>query len=67
MGSDSASGSVYLLDLSKPLNFGARVPVQGFYELASFEQTLWAADCDPEGRRAAIGKFFCFIILHIIT
>lgn len=55
MGSERASGSAYLLDLSKPLNFGANVPGLEFNELASFQQTLWAADCDPDGRFAAIG------------
>ncbi|KAH6756886.1 hypothetical protein C2S53_006688, partial [Perilla frutescens var. hirtella] len=67
LGSESASGSVYLLDLSKPLNFGANVPVQGFYELASFEQTLWAADCDPEGRCAVIGTNRGVMLLNMET
>ncbi|XP_057811982.1 uncharacterized protein LOC131026216 isoform X2 [Salvia miltiorrhiza] len=67
LGSESASGSVYLLDLSKPLHFGASVPIQEFHELASFEQTLWAADCDPEGRRAAIGTNRGAMLLNLET
>ncbi|XP_051128552.1 uncharacterized protein LOC127249665 isoform X2 [Andrographis paniculata] len=57
LGSGSAPGSVYLLDLTKPLDFDASVPMarEGFYELASFRQTLWTADCGPGGRHAAIG------------
>ncbi|KZV21647.1 hypothetical protein F511_16353 [Dorcoceras hygrometricum] len=52
-------GSVYLLDLSKPLDFDVGVPIagDGLYELAAFKQTLWTIDCDPEGMRAVIGKF----------
>lgn len=64
MGSESASGSVYLLDLSKPLNFVSNVSKGEFHELASFRQTLWAADCDTEGRFAAIGKYLWFMV-HI--
>ncbi|XP_073131678.1 uncharacterized protein [Henckelia pumila] len=57
LGSDRVPGSVYLLDLSKPLDFDVGVPIarNGFYELAAFKQTLWTIDCDPEGVRAVIG------------
>ncbi|KAL2244489.1 UNVERIFIED_CONTAM: hypothetical protein Sindi_2717100, partial [Sesamum indicum] len=60
LGSDSAPGSVYLLDFTKPLDFDASVPIarDRFHEVAAFKQTLWTADCDPEGKHAAIGKFF---------
>ncbi|XP_073027266.1 uncharacterized protein [Primulina eburnea] len=57
LGSDRVPGSVYLLDLSKPLDFDIGVPIarDGFYELAAFKQTLWTIDCDPEGMHAVIG------------
>lgn len=68
MGSESVSGTVYLLDLSEPLTFGPTFPVHEFCEVASFEQTLWAVDGDPKGRFAAIGKCFCFYaFFHMLT
>ncbi|KAL8513325.1 hypothetical protein ACS0TY_019507 [Phlomoides rotata] len=67
LGSDSASGSVYLLDLSQPLRFDVVFPVERFQELASFKQTLWAVDCDLEGRRAAIGTNRGVILLNMET
>lgn len=62
MGSDSAPGSVYLLDLMQPLDFGSPASVGGaLHEIAGFDQTLWTADCDPKGTRAAIGKSFALL------
>ncbi|XP_047974672.1 DDB1- and CUL4-associated factor 4 isoform X2 [Salvia hispanica] len=67
LGSENTSGSVYLLDLSKPLHFGASVQIQEFHELASFKQTIWAADCDREGNRAAIGTNRGVMLLNMET
>ncbi|XP_011096865.1 DDB1- and CUL4-associated factor 4 [Sesamum indicum] len=69
LGSDSAPGSVYLLDFTKPLDFDASVPIarDRFHEVAAFKQTLWTADCDPEGKHAAIGTNRGVVLLNMET
>lgn len=58
MGSETSGGSVYILKLNdmSDSNLGLRVS-----EVASFNCTIWASECHPDGSQAVIGKF------HIIN
>ncbi|KAL2524694.1 Transducin/WD40 repeat-like superfamily protein [Abeliophyllum distichum] len=69
LGSDRSNGLVYLLDLSKPLDFNLNFPIprEGFHEVVSFKHTLWAADCDSNGRLAAIGTNRGAALLNLET
>ncbi|KAL3616635.1 hypothetical protein CASFOL_039029 [Castilleja foliolosa] len=68
LGSASTPGCVCILDLSKPLDFFSLFPIAGLlHEIAHFYQTLWTADCDPEGTRAAVGTSKGVAMLDIET
>lgn len=69
LGSDGSDGLVYLLDLSKPLDFNLNFPIhrEGFREVASFKHTLWGADCDSNGRLAVIGTDTGAALLNMET
>ncbi|KAL2474009.1 DDB1- and CUL4-associated factor 4 [Forsythia ovata] len=69
LGSDRSNGLVYLLDLSKPLDFNLNFPIprEGFHEVVSFKHTLWAADCGSNGRLAAIGTNRGAALLNLET
>ncbi|KAL8034010.1 hypothetical protein ABFX02_13G193000 [Erythranthe guttata] len=68
LGSDIATGSVYLLDLSEPLDFSSPILVGSvLHGIAGFKQTLWTADSDPRGTHAAIGTSRGVVLLNIET
>ncbi|KAG7034824.1 hypothetical protein SDJN02_04556 [Cucurbita argyrosperma subsp. argyrosperma] len=57
LGSDSSGGSVYVLNLVEPLDFNRSIPVirRRIHEVASFNCSIWTADCESSGGRAVIG------------
>lgn len=60
LGSDSSGGSVYVLNLVEPLDFNRSIPVirRRIHEVASFNCSIWTADCESSGGRAVIGMCF---------
>lgn len=62
MGSDISGGSVYILNLIEPLDFNRTIPVirRRIHEVASFNCSIWTADCQSSGGRAVIGTFLMF-------
>lgn len=57
LGSDTSGGSVYILNLVEPLDFNRTIPVirRRIHEVASFNCSIWTADCQSSGGRAVIG------------
>ncbi|XP_004134515.2 uncharacterized protein LOC101220880 isoform X1 [Cucumis sativus] len=57
LGSDVSGGSVYILNLVEPLDFNRTIPVirRRIHEVASFDCSIWTADCQSSGGRAVIG------------
>ncbi|KAJ9709429.1 hypothetical protein PVL29_001078 [Vitis rotundifolia] len=56
LGSETIGGSVYILNLTRPLDFNS-IPIirQRMHEVASFNCTIWTADCNSKGSQAVIG------------
>jgi len=74
LGSDVSGGSVYILNLVEPLDFNRTIPVirRRIHEVASFDCSIWTADCQSSGGRAVIGTIllfsgFLFITLNSLT
>ncbi|XP_022146543.1 uncharacterized protein LOC111015736 isoform X2 [Momordica charantia] len=57
LGSDTSGGSVYILNLVEPLDFNRSIPLirRRIHEVASFNCSIWTADCGSSGGRAVIG------------
>lgn len=68
LGSGVSGGSVYLLNLTKPLDFSSSAFLlhRRTLKVASFDCTMWTADCSRNGARAIIGEFFQCAFIHII-
>ncbi|KAL3523194.1 hypothetical protein ACH5RR_016028 [Cinchona calisaya] len=54
MGSGTSRGVAYILDLTAPLDYYANTSLV-IQQLASFESTIWNADCNCNGNKVAIG------------
>lgn len=69
LGSDTSGGSVYILNLVEPLDFNRTIPVirRRIHEVASFNCSIWTADCQSSGGRAVIGTFLLFSGFSFIT
>lgn len=73
LGAESSGGTVYILNLSEPLDFSSSIPTfrRRISEITSFEHTVWTADCSQDQKRAVVGKFctsFSFIygLYHVL-
>ncbi|KAI4332093.1 hypothetical protein L6164_017030 [Bauhinia variegata] len=57
LGSETSGGSIYTLNLSEPLDIGPGIPNiwSRISRVASFNCTLWNAECDYNRHRAVIG------------
>lgn len=56
LGSGDSRGSVYILNLTKALDYDASaVRLHKSSTIASFNHTIWTADCNNNGTRAVIG------------
>nr|XP_017244781.1 PREDICTED: uncharacterized protein LOC108216509 [Daucus carota subsp. sativus] len=69
LGSDTSGGSVSVLNLSHQHALPSGLPmIQGnFYEIASFNRTVWTADCNSRGSQALIGTNLGVTLLNIET
>ncbi|KAL6283015.1 hypothetical protein ACE6H2_013944 [Prunus campanulata] len=57
LGCERAGGSLVVINLVELLNFNPNRLVlrRNIYEIATFNCTIWTADCEPDGSRAVIG------------
>nr|XP_016515846.1 PREDICTED: uncharacterized protein LOC107832506 isoform X2 [Nicotiana tabacum] len=57
LGAESSGGTVYILNLSEPLDFSSSIPTfrRRISEITSFEHTVWTADCSQDQKRAVVG------------
>ncbi|XP_026415045.1 DDB1- and CUL4-associated factor 4-like [Papaver somniferum] len=57
LGSDTSGGSLYMLNLSEPLDLNPTDPVlrRRITKVASVNCTIWTADCNTNGSEAVIG------------
>ena len=64
LGSETIGGSVYILNLTRPLDFNS-IPIirQRMHEVASFNCTIWTADCNSKGSQAVIGKYYTTVFI----
>ncbi|WMV08438.1 hypothetical protein MTR67_001823 [Solanum verrucosum] len=60
LGAESSGGTVNILNLSEPLDLNSSIPTDRtrISEIASFECTVWTADCSHDQKQAVVGKFF---------
>ncbi|CAK7335949.1 unnamed protein product [Dovyalis caffra] len=57
LGSETSGGSVYILNVVEPVDFDSSYAIGGMMrKAASFNCTIWTADCSPNSSRAVIGK-----------
>lgn len=67
LGAGSSGGTVNILNLSEPLDLNSSIPTDRarISEIASFEYTVWTADCSHDQKQAIVGKSFpsCLLLL----
>ncbi|KAI8524783.1 hypothetical protein RHMOL_Rhmol13G0176100 [Rhododendron molle] len=69
LGSEASGGSVYTLNLSEPLDYDLSSVMlrRRIYKAASFDCTVWTADCNSDGSQAVVGKFFTTSFVWLFT
>lgn len=57
LGAGSSGGTVNILNLSEPLDLNSSIPTDRarISEIASFEYTVWTADCSHDQKQAIVG------------
>ncbi|KAF9689090.1 hypothetical protein SADUNF_Sadunf01G0055600 [Salix dunnii] len=75
LGSETSGGSVYILNLVKPVDFDSSSALaEMMHKTAAFNCTIWTADCSYNSNRAVIGKYssssssvfvFCVSVLKL--
>ncbi|XP_006341894.1 DDB1- and CUL4-associated factor 4 [Solanum tuberosum] len=57
LGAESSGGTVNILNLSEPLDLNSSIPTDRtrISEIASFECTVWTADCSHDQKQAVVG------------
>lgn len=69
MGSETSGGAIYVLSLDDPFEFSSSSFSIGqrMTQVASFNCTIWTADCDSSASKAVVGKLsFSNIIFHFL-
>lgn len=70
LGAEASGGTVYILNLSEPLDFSSTIPTfrRRISEITSFDHTVWTADCSHDQKRAVVGKFctLLFLLLQVL-
>ncbi|XP_072986971.1 uncharacterized protein [Typha latifolia] len=66
LGSGVSSGSLYLLNLGEPLDFAVSLHSR-ISNIASFDCTVWTADCNSSGTQAVIGTNFGSVLVNLET
>lgn len=75
LGSGASGGSVYILNLTEPLDFRSSpihpdprfFPDPRFLNVGSFNCTIWAADCSWNGTHAVIGTNLGVALINLET
>ncbi|XP_047333319.1 uncharacterized protein LOC124936841 [Impatiens glandulifera] len=69
LGSDTCGGSVHILNLSEPLGNNPTITSmrRRICNVTPFNTTVWTADCNYDGTRAAIGTSMGASLLNIET
>ncbi|KAK3004990.1 hypothetical protein RJ639_043996 [Escallonia herrerae] len=69
LGSETCGGSVNILNVSEPLQYSPSISVlrRRIHRITTFDSTVWTADCNSNGSRAVIGKYFTFAMKVRIT
>ncbi|XP_075099690.1 uncharacterized protein LOC107761923 isoform X2 [Nicotiana tabacum] len=69
LGAEASGGTVYILNLSEPLDFSSTIPTfrRRISEITSFDHTVWTADCSHDQKRAVVGTNRGAAILDIET
>lgn len=58
-----------VINLHELLNFDPNRTVlsQNIYEIATFNCTVWTTDCESDGSRAVIGKYYSCLSYYIVN
>ncbi|XP_024963235.1 uncharacterized protein LOC112503429 isoform X2 [Cynara cardunculus var. scolymus] len=67
LGSETSGGSVYMMNLSEPLEYGLGIAMLSgrFDEISRIKSTVWAADSNSDGNQAVIGTNIGAALVHI--
>lgn len=67
LGSETSGGSVYILNLVEPVNFDSSSAIgRMLFKAASFNCTIWTADCNPNSSQAVIGKYSFVLFFPVL-
>lgn len=67
LGSGESGGSIHIMDLSDTIDvaMGSMNAYGGnIIPVASFNRTIWTADCNSDGTQAVIGEFWVGPIIY---
>ncbi|KAL9386788.1 hypothetical protein Peur_019912 [Populus x canadensis] len=68
LGSETSGGSVYILNLVEPVNFDSSSAIgRMLFKAASFNCTIWTADCNPNSSQAVIGTNLGAALVNLVT
>ncbi|XP_010260798.1 PREDICTED: uncharacterized protein LOC104599783 [Nelumbo nucifera] len=69
LGSETSGGSIFVLNLSEPLEFSPSIPVlrRRLFEVASLNCTIWTADCNSNGTEAIVGTSLGAALVNLET
>lgn len=69
LGSGESGGSIFIMDLSDTIDFamGLSNPYRRIVQVASFDRTVWTADCNFDGTHAVIGTNNGAALLNLET
>ncbi|OVA01555.1 WD40 repeat [Macleaya cordata] len=65
LGSETSGGSLYMLNLSEPLDLNPSDPIlrRRLVAVASMNCTIWTADCNSNGSEACRNCYFVYILI----
>ncbi|XP_058197752.1 uncharacterized protein LOC131313454 isoform X2 [Rhododendron vialii] len=69
LGSETSGGSVYTLNLGEPLDYdlSSLMLRRRIYKAASFNCTVWTADCNSDGSQAVVGTNLGAALVNLET
>ncbi|CAH9068622.1 unnamed protein product [Cuscuta europaea] len=67
LGSEISGGTVYILNLSEPVDLNPFLVQRPMSRVASFDYTVWTADCTFDGSRAVIGTNMGAALVNVDT
>lgn len=63
MGSGTSRGVAYIINLTALPEYYSSASLV-LHQLASFESTIWTADCKCNGNKVVIGNFYIFSLIE---